>query len=301
MARVLVSGLINIETTLRVEQFPVHYNAVNYPFGGVNSTVSGVGLNVARALQILGHEVHLVSMVGSDPAGRWVCDQLQRWELSDRFVIETMPATPHSVIVYDPSGRRQIHVDLKNVQDTEYPPDAAHRIMQECDAVVLCNINFSRALIQPAKELNLTIATDVHALGNYDDAYNRDFMAAADILFLSHEHLPDAPEVAANALKSIYHNMIICVGMGQQGACILSGPDSFPIQVPAITTRPVVSTIGAGDALFSGFLHGWLGGLKPVEALRQAVWFASWKIGCASASDGFLNRKELADLIPNEG
>ena len=45
MTRVLVSGLINIETTLQVEGFPIPYFQVHYPFYGVNSSVSGVGYN----------------------------------------------------------------------------------------------------------------------------------------------------------------------------------------------------------------------------------------------------------------
>jgi len=47
MPNILVSGLINIETTLRVDGFPIAYNPVNYPFFGVNSSVSGVGYNIA--------------------------------------------------------------------------------------------------------------------------------------------------------------------------------------------------------------------------------------------------------------
>jgi hypothetical protein len=42
---ILVSGLINIETTLQIDGFPVPYFPVRYPFFGVNSTVSAVGYN----------------------------------------------------------------------------------------------------------------------------------------------------------------------------------------------------------------------------------------------------------------
>jgi len=45
-ARILVTGLINIETTLRIEPFPLAYNPVNYPFFAIDSTVSGVGYNI---------------------------------------------------------------------------------------------------------------------------------------------------------------------------------------------------------------------------------------------------------------
>ena len=40
MSGILVAGLINIETTLRVEGFPIVYEPVRYPFYGVSSSVS---------------------------------------------------------------------------------------------------------------------------------------------------------------------------------------------------------------------------------------------------------------------
>ena len=43
MDRILVSGLINVETTLRVDDFALDYEPVRYPFFGIKSSVSGVG------------------------------------------------------------------------------------------------------------------------------------------------------------------------------------------------------------------------------------------------------------------
>lgn len=292
MARVIVSGLINIETTLRIDSFPLAYNPVNYPFGGVASTVSGVGLNVARALQVLGHDVTLTSMLGRDAAATLVLKQLSDWGLSQAGIALTLDATPQSVIIYDREGRRQIHVDLKSVQETPYPLEACPVNWPAFDLAVLCNINFSRGLIPHARSSGLPIATDVHTIGDLDDAYNRDFMEAADILFLSHEHLPGEPSAVAENLSTRYGCRTVVVSMGAAGALIRHAGE-LPVQVPARASRPIVSTIGAGDALFSGFLHGILSGRKPVDALRAATVFASWKIGAASASSGFLTAPEL--------
>jgi len=43
MTRTLVAGLTSIETTLKIDGFPIDYNPVHYPFFGMNTTVSGVG------------------------------------------------------------------------------------------------------------------------------------------------------------------------------------------------------------------------------------------------------------------
>ena len=50
MSTVLVSGLVNLETWLQVDQFPLAYEPVRYPYFGVGSNPSGVSFNIARAL-----------------------------------------------------------------------------------------------------------------------------------------------------------------------------------------------------------------------------------------------------------
>lgn len=64
MASILVSGLTNIETNLRIERFPLDYYPVAYPCYGIRSNVSGVGYNLAKALTRLGDRVHFLSAVG---------------------------------------------------------------------------------------------------------------------------------------------------------------------------------------------------------------------------------------------
>ncbi len=68
------------------------------------------------------------------------------------------------------------------------------------------------------------------------------------------------------------------------------------VHVPAVRTREIINTIGAGDALFSAFVFNFARGLDAVEALRRAVVFASWKIGEKGAADGFLDAASLERL-----
>jgi len=118
---ILISGLINLETTLRVDGFPLEYAPVRYPFFGVNSTVCGVGYNIAKALATLGDAVRLMSIIGEDAAGTLARHALAADGISDEFVIAGAPYTAQSVILYDPDGRRQIHVDLKDIQERASP------------------------------------------------------------------------------------------------------------------------------------------------------------------------------------
>ncbi len=301
MAKILVSGLINIETTLRVEGFPIFYNPVNFPFFGVNSRVSGVGFNLAMALTELGDSVSFVSLIGQDPAGELVRQALAAAGIQGGNVLASLPATCQSVILYDDTGRRQIYTDLKDIQQQVYPAEIFEEAARECCWLALCNINFSRPMLQKARKAGKFIATDLHTLSDLEDEYNRDFMQAADILFMSDERLPVAPEEWVQRIWNRYGTEIVVVGLGAQGALLGVRSQQQLERFPVVYTRPIVSTIGAGDALFSAFLHTYIPTGSPALALQKALVFASYKIGVTSAAEGFLNQAGLDEWFRRTG
>lgn len=78
MNKILVSGLINIETTLKVKGFPIDYFPIDYPFFGINSSVSGVGVNITKALSTLNEEVKVVSLIARDDDGERVINTFKK-------------------------------------------------------------------------------------------------------------------------------------------------------------------------------------------------------------------------------
>ncbi|HAE20732.1 MAG TPA: carbohydrate kinase family protein [Spirochaetaceae bacterium] len=296
MSSILVSGLVNLETTLRVEGFPIGYSPVLYPFGGVSSSISGVGMNIALALGALGDRVNFLSLLGTDLAGDGALAAIAAAGIDTAHILRPMPHTPQSVILYDGAGRRQINVDLKDIQDRRYPKGDFLAALKGADAALLCNINFNRDLLPQAKTADVPVFCDVHVLRDPRDEYNRDFMEAAQLLFLSDEGLWAPPMEAAAELLSLYACRIVVIGLGAKGALLCEAGEE-PRLVPARDTRPIVSTIGAGDALFSAFTHYYLAGHSPSDALRRATAFASWKIGEAGAAKGFLTKDELERLV----
>jgi len=113
---------------------------------------------------------------------------------------------------------------------------------------------------------------------------------------MSDEKLPCAPEDWVRALWNRYDAPVVVIGRGMQGALLAVRGDGFLERVPAVYTRPVVSTIGAGDALFSSFVHVYASTGDPYLAIRRAMVFASYKIGTTGAADGFLSAGELERL-----
>ncbi len=297
MSRIFVSGLVNLETTLAIESFPLTYFPVRYPFHGIHDRVSGVGFNVAKALHTLGDDVRFCSLLGRDFAGKTALETIERLGIDASRLLAVLPETPHSVILFEPSGRRQIHVDLKTIQETAYPAEVADNALEGCELAVLCNINFSRSLLSIARRKGVPIATDLHALSSVFDEYNADFLRHADIAFLSHEQISDAPEMFARHLFDAWPSLrIIVIGLGAEGALLSVRETSLLKRFPAVTLRPIVNTIGAGDALFSAFVHMYAQDRDPERALHLAIRFASWKIGASGGAEGFLTEAELLRL-----
>jgi acarbose 7IV-phosphotransferase len=293
LSKILVSGLINLETTLRVDKFPIEYDPARYPFFGINSTVSGVGFNITKAMTKLGDAVQLVSLIGGDSSGKLAYQALEASNLSRRFVLDQLAHTAQSVILYDADGQRMIYTDLKDIQNQSYPDALFNLGLEGCELAVLCNINFSRPFLAKVRQAGIPIATDVHAITSLDDEYNQDFMMNADILFMSHERLSGDLENFARRVLDRFQVEVLVIGLGEGGALLAARSDDHICWISAVKTRPVVSTIGAGDALFSCFVHCYLKTGDPYESIRRAVIFASYKIGEPGAADGFLDEVSL--------
>lgn len=295
MSRILISGLVNTETTLRIREFPIPYYPIDYPFFGISTAVSGVGYNLCKALRTLGDQVTLLSMTGSDLPGQAVHQEMEALGVDTKGIRTCLQETPSSVVLYDGEGKRQIYCDLKDIQETAYSFEP--EICREADLVVACNINFNRPLLHVAKAAGKTVATDVHVLRDLDDAYNREFMECADILFLSDEGIGQDYRGFLWELGRRYGNRIIVLGRGSKGAALHLPQEGVFHELPAVQVGTVVNTVGAGDALFSGFIHCYAQGADPLEALRRAQYFAAAKIRTSGASKGFITEEELNELI----
>ena len=297
MANILISGLINTETSVRVRRFPVEYYPIDYPFFGVNTAVSGVAYNLALALKTLGESITLTTMTGEDFSAAYIREELSSYGISTGEIRCVLQQTPASVVLYDETGRRQVYCDLKDIQEAAY--DFREELVENADLVIACNINFNRPLLKLAKEKGKIIATDVHVLRDIYDGYNRAFMEAADILFLSDEGIEGDYRDFLGELAAVYEPEILVLGRGANGASVYIKAENRLYDLPAVNAGAVVNTVGAGDALFSSFLHWYLKGRHPVECLRYAQYFAAAKIRCSGASRGFVTEAELERLMEN--
>lgn len=286
--KILVSGLLNIETSLKIDDFPINYNPIEYPFFGVDSCVSGVGYNIGKALKTLGDDVTLLSKIGNDFNGEIILNELKKNNIETKHIEKNLKQTPQSVVLVDQQGKRKIYCDLKDVQDNN-SIDIQGINLDDYSFLVLTNINFNRELLKSGKK----IATDVHVLSSLEDPYNDEFMKAADILFLSNEVILGKEIDFIKEIYQKYHNEIIVCGCGSDGALMYIGKQDKIYHQEATAPLGISSTIGAGDALFSCFIHYYCKGLPVEECLKLAVLFAGIKISQNGGSNGLINELEL--------
>ena len=300
MSKILVCGLVNMETTASVDSFPIEYRPVDYRFFGVSSNPAGVGLNISLAFNTLGDEVSLCSFTGEDCAGDLIRNTLEDNGISTDFVLNESKSTAQSVILYDKEGRRNIICDLADNQELSYNEDVFAKALEDVDVACMCNINYSAKLLDIAKKKGVIIATDVHCLSDIYDEYNARFMRKADVLFLSNENFIGKEQEFVNSLTRVYNPAVVVVGMGSKGALLFERADNKFTFVPSVCTRKVVNTVGAGDSLFAAFVHFYAKSKNALDSLQKAVYFASYKIGENGAGKGFLTEQELLKLMENK-
>jgi acarbose 7IV-phosphotransferase len=236
----------------------------------LKSHPSGVGFNVARALTVLGNRVRFVSMVGSDFLGTSLRRAMPGFGMSDEFIVPMLDETPQSIVLFDKDGKRMVTTDLKEIGKIVYPLDVSERAVRGCRFAIMTNVNFSRALLPVARAASATIATDLQTASESSREYDADFLEAADVIFASHQKLSLAPEDFLSSVWDRSPARVAVIGMGQAGA-LLGVRGEKAKRVPAMQIRSVVNTTGAGDALFSCFVHFYFDGEEPILALRKAA------------------------------
>ncbi len=135
--KILVSGLLNIETTVSVKGFPINYYPIDYPFFGINSNISGVGFNIAKALTKLGDDVNLFSFLGKDDEAERILSRLHKDGIRTQNIRQSLKNTPISAVLFDSAGKRQIYCDLKDIQEQTIQPETALADLSNCDMAVL--------------------------------------------------------------------------------------------------------------------------------------------------------------------
>ena len=122
-------------------------------------------------------------------------------------------------------------------------------------------------------------------------------MQYSDILFMSNKGLENLNyEDFLISIYAKYHNEIIVLGEGRDGAMILDSKKRVVYHIDAITLRTIINTVGSRDALFSSFIHFYTRTNDALQSLKLATVFTSYKLGESGGAAGFLKAKDVKEL-----
>ncbi|GAA0428033.1 hypothetical protein Acor_66980 [Acrocarpospora corrugata] len=291
---IVVAGATSFYLSLGVEGFPIRYLPTCTP-RWLSGGVFGAAAHIARTMRTLGGDIRLCTVVGSDIVGAGIRAELDHDGLLGPGVIPGHGSSM-GVVLVGPDGRRMGYPHLSPVNDVEYPYETFAAQAQGADLLVMTNAKFVRPLVARADLLGIPIAVDTHLIADLSDSYSQPWLRAARIVFSSHERLPVPPELWIRQIFERYPRChLVGVGRGPEGA-MLGLRDGRLVTVDAAAPRGVVSTSGAGDALFATFLHFWVFTGDPVHALQRAVLHAGWKIGDRIPGKVALTLTELCAL-----
>lgn len=286
--RILVAGGLNVDTLARL-QVPASMRSSNP--GRTLQTAGGVGRNVAANLRLLGDDVALAGVVGTDEAGDFLLASLSGIDTSR---VRRMGSTGSYTAVIDHTGELVIGVadmeatesvtaadlgDLDGlswlVLDGNLLPAAVDEALQRASAASL------DVVIDPVGVAKAARLGSLHRLDVHTFTPNRDELFA----FTGSRGLVTAVQRARErGVRWLW------LREGPEGSR-LYGPDGRMQQVPAYRGE-VVDVTGAGDAMLAGYLHALGQGASPFDAAEYGAAAAALTVGSAHSV-----RPDLTDAL----
>lgn len=293
MNKFLVAGIVQRETLVKVDKIPVEYKALTSKPNTVNISVGGDAYNESLALVWLGNDVDFMTLIGQHDSPELINPFGCEIKLRTDYVLPRLEETLTEVVLCGNNWKQQIFEDNKDIGKAAYDEELFKERVEKAGVVVLSNVKFCRPLISLAQKAGKPIAVNIHGNLGEDESSNTEFVAAADILYLSDDHLKQDPYEFVKEIVQKYGTKIVILGMGEKGVLLYSKDDNIFAPFQTVKTNKVVNTVGAGNALFSCFLHYYYKTGDAIVAIKNAMLFASYKIGFIGTSNGFMTEEQI--------
>ncbi|WP_110947807.1 1-phosphofructokinase [Pseudomonas bohemica] len=285
MAKILTLTT-NPALDLTVQLGPLHVGQVNRS-EAMLSHAAGKGINVAQVLADLGHTLTVAGFLGVDNQKPFESLFAKRGFI-DEFV--RVPGETRSNIKLAESSGRITDLNGPGPQVSLQAQQAlATRIEQiagDFDAVIVAgslprgvDAQWLKTLLQRFDAMGLKVALDTSG-----EALRAGLEASPWLIKPNTEELADAlnapiisiaaqAQAAANLRQRGIEHVVI--SQGSEGVHWFSADVALQALPPKVS---VASTVGAGDSLLAGMVHGLLSGHTPEQTLRTATAIAAMAV-----------------------
>jgi 1-phosphofructokinase len=241
---------------------------------------AGKGVNVAQVLADLGHQVTVGGFLGEDNPQAFEM-LIARRGFTDAFI--RVPGETRSNIKIAERDGRVTDVNAPGPVVSEQAQQALleqlARIAPGYDAVVVAGSlprgitpQWFQGLLQQLKNLGLKVALDTSG-----EALRAGLNAGPWLIKPNTEELADALGHSTDAIRELHQLGVehVVVSDGAAGVSWYSAGTALHATPPKVS---VASTVGAGDSLLAGMLHGLLTFDVPETTLRRATAIAAMAV-----------------------
>ena len=243
--------------------------------------LGGGAANTGLPLRYAGHDVALVSAVGTDEAGEWLLDALRAEGIDTGSVLRVSGESTRSVVLLDPEGERTI-VNVNRCRESGPPvrlrdlgADVFYARSREPELAGLLAEAATRALVVAHVPPITPGARPAHILVASESDLPAEFLACP---------WASGRSVAGEILEWVV------LTRGARGAEAVSAKERLAAPAPELG---VVDTTGAGDAFAAGLVHTLVGGEAMASALETAVAWGSAAVG----TRGIPTREVIRELL----
>jgi len=241
---------------------------------------AGKGVNVAQVLADLGHHVTVGGFLGEDNPQAFEALIASRG-FGDAFV--RVPGETRSNIKIAEYDGRVTDINAPGPWVGEQAQKellkSVEAIGPEFDAVVVAGSlpngvspQWFQGLLETLKNLGLKVALDTSG-----EALRAGLKAGPWLVKPNTEELAEALGHSADAVSQLHQQGVehVVVSDGAAGVSWFSPGRALHATPPKVS---VASTVGAGDSLLAGMLHGLLSGDTPEQTLRRATAIAAMAV-----------------------
>lgn len=268
-----------------------------------HSHAAGKGLNVAQVLADLGHSVTVGGFLGRDNLQPF--EALIQWRgFADCFV--RVPGETRSNIKLVEADGRVTDVNGQGPEVDEAARSALLRLLEQVapghDAVVVAgslprgiSAEWFYQLLERLKAMGLKVALDSSGealragLQSVPWLVKPNTEELGEVLGLAVDNPQQQRAAAARLVASGIEHVV--VSAGEQGVSWFSRDLAVHARPPKVQ---VASTVGAGDSLVAGMVHGLLQGEAPAQTLARATAIAAQAV--TQVGFGICDREQLARL-----
>lgn len=248
---------------------------------------AGKGVNVAQVLADLGHQLTVGGFLGADNPQAFDA-LIARRGFADAFI--RVPGETRSNIKIAEQDGRVTDINAPGPQVSEQAQQALLNqltlIAPGHDAVVVAgslprgvSAQWLHHVLVQLKGLGLKVALDTSG-----EALRAGLRAGPWLVKPNTEELADALDCPTDSLEQQRQAALRLHAQGVEHVVVSHGADGvnwFSPTVALHATPPkvsVASTVGAGDSLLAGMLHGLLSGEGPEQTLRRATAIAAMAV-----------------------